>query len=450
MNDNINNLPQNSNADLTKDELIEKLQKISKLCDNVIEIKNEIDNFEPQDNYPRKFTVPAFPGDYANEAERYEWENLIEHEEENALEEISKQYDAHYKPQKPAEPVIKEFEAPNETNHKDKMKKFKYISFGAAVVGIIFALSILMNVDFSNFFETLSYLTVPLFIVAVAIITFIFCKKQMTSEKAEFEQNKKKALELYERNKKELLAEYNEKVKIYESETTSYKLKREDFLDNYIAWREIYLKSLAEEERIDEQLEADRQAEIDKIREEKLIPAVTELENANDLLSKNHLGAIDMIIDLLKGNRADTLKEAINVYEEIVYRERQIQLQKEQEAQRRYEEELRRQDEERRYQEEKQFREQQEWERKREAEEYARAEERRHREEMAQREKQERDRRYEENRLRQEQKRKEERTELERKRKEDAATQRQCNTCALCGNCSMAFRRPNCASYRPR
>lgn len=69
---------------------------------------------------------------------------------------------------------------------------------------------------------------------------------------------------------------------------------------------------------------------------------------------------------------------------------------------------------------------------------------------MAQREKQERDRQYEENRLRQEQQRKDERAESERRRQEDEATRRQCNTCALCGNCSMAFRRPNCASYRPR
>lgn len=439
-----------NNENLSKSELIIKLQKISKLRDNVLEIKAEIDNFEPLDNYPREFIVPVFPGEYSSEEEREEWETLIEHEDENAVEQMSNEYDARYKPKKPTEPKIKEFQASDEMKFKDKMKKFKYVSFGAGTLGILFTLSILMNVDFSNFFETLSYMSVPLFIVAASIITFIFCKKQMISEKATFDQSVKKALEEYEHYKKELLAEYDEKVKIYENEITSYKLRHQDFLDEYTAWRKIYLDSLAEEQKISELLEADRQAAVDNIRKEKFVPAMNELEEKNDLISRDYLGAIDLIIELLENNRADTLKEAINVYEEIVYRERQLQLQREQEEQRRHEEELRRRDEERRYQEEKQFREQQEWERKRELEERERAEERRHREEMAQREKQERDRQYEENRLRQEQQRKDERAESERRRQEDEATRRQCNTCALCGNCSMAFRRPNCASYRPR
>jgi cell division protein FtsW (lipid II flippase) len=39
---------------------------------------------------------------------------------------------------------------------------------------------------------------------------------------------------------------------------------------------------------------------------------------------------------------------------------------------------------------------------------------------------------------------------LDRKQKEDRDTRDQCNRCAQVGHCGMAFRRANCASFRPQ
>ena len=120
-------------------------------------------------------------------------------------------------------------------------------------------------------------------------------------------------------------------MKEYQSLLTSYKLSRADFLEDYSAWRDAYLKSEEEERDIRRKLELDRLAEVNRINEEEFVPAVQELAENNNLLATEYLPAIDTIIKFLKSGRADNLKEAINLYEEILYKERQLQLEREKE-----------------------------------------------------------------------------------------------------------------------
>jgi len=222
------------------------------------------------------------------------------------------------------------------------------------------------------------------------------------------------------------------------------------FVRAYTEWRGIYLESRREEEDIAEKLEEDRQAAVNAINKEEMLPVLQELSDTNDLVSMNYLPVLETLIDLLKDGRADDLKEAINLYEDIVYRERQLELEREKEEQRRWEEEQRRRDEERHHKEQMKFQQDQERQRQREEERRQQDAERRHREEMDQRDRQERDRQNEERRRADEERRRAERAELDRKQKEDRETRDQCNRCAQAGHCSMAFRRPNCASFRPR
>ena len=221
-------------------------------------------------------------------------------------------------------------------------------------------------------------------------------------------------------------------------------------MKDYQAWREIYIQSVNEEAYILDKLEADRVSAVKKIYEERYTPAVAALNETNDLITDEYLPVLNVIIDLLKSGRADDLKEAINLFEDIVYRERQLALEREKEEQRRLEEEQRRRDEERRHREDMQFRKDQERQRQREEERRQQDAERRHREEMDQRERQERDRQNEERRRADEERRRADRAELDRKQEEERNTRDQCNRCAQNSHCSMAFRRPNCASFRPR
>lgn len=428
----------------SKHELIKKLETISDLRDKALLIKNKMINFIPVDAYERVIKVPVFPGEYEDNEECEVLEGAVEHEDEDALEQMAEVYDRLYCPKEPCKPDIGSRPAHDTPLTNEYKKKRAPIVF---VVGFIAICSLISGGLFSG-----DFLTIIINIVILAVCGFVILSfyKKINELKIADEEVTKLSIEGYECNKKEKEQKYEKDIREYKTLMNSYKLLKADFLEEYAKWRGLYLKSVEEEAEIEEKLEADRVAMVKKIEDEEFIPALNELAEFNNLITNEYLPAIDVIIDLLKSGRADNLKEAINLYEDIVYRERQLQLQREQEEQRRYEEELRRQDEERRYQEEKQFREHQEWERKQEAKERARAEEQRHREEMAQRERQERDRRYEEDKKRQEQRRRDERAELERKYKEDTATNRQCNTCKLCGNCSMAFRRPNCASYKPR
>ena len=413
----------NNEVSLSKDELIKKLQKISKLCDNVLEIKSEIDNFVPQDNYPRKFIVPVFPGDYADEEEREEWETVIDHEDKNAIEQMIEEYNRCFSPKKPKKTVVNKCQD-TVTDEVDKLKKkMGCFPLVGIFVGAIALFTALFTGSSDSFTAGLNWVIT---VLCAGVIGYYYFKLSKAKE------SDAKVLKEIQRLHKEKVEyetqQYEEAMRLYESEMTSYKLRRQDFLDKYTTWRKIYLDSLAEEERISEQLENVRQAAVDIIIKKKLNPAINELEVANDLLSRDYLGAIDLIIDLLKSNRADNLKEAINVYEEIVYRERQLQLQREQEAQRRHEEELRRQDEERR-----------------------------HREDMAQREAAERRRRYDEQeRLRVEDERRaredKERAERERKAENAAKSEasRRCHWCKKYHSCSLRVMPPlNCAAFEP-
>ncbi len=434
----------NENTGLQKSELIKKLEAIAILRDKGLAIKNKMNNFTPEDNYERKVIVPLFPGEYGDEEEREEWENAVEHEDEDAIEQMAQVYDMRYQPREPRKPE-EEKQPKAETPLTDEYKKKK--GFLPFVVGFVAVCALISGGLFSG--DTLT-MVLNIAIIAPCVIVLLLFYKKMTELKAADKKNTKLALENWEQRKKDNEQKYEQDMKNHQALMNSFKLSKADFVDEYSKWRTTYLESVKEEAEIEEKLEADRIAAVEKIENEEFAPVLQDLADLNDLVTTDYLPALDIIINLLKSGRADDLKEALNLYEDIVYRERQLQFEREKEEQRQYEEKLRRQDAERRHQEDMRFREDQERQRRYEEESRQREAERRHREDMELREKQERDRQYEERRRMQEERRRNDRAELNRKMEEDRATRRQCNTCALVGHCSMAFRRPNCASYRPK
>lgn len=432
---------------LTKVELINKLKEISSLYNNVIEIKGEMNNFEPEDNYKREIEVPKFPFEIKNEYDEKVFEvlNNIGHTDDDALEFMSKCYDTAYHPKKPADFKKPTYNGADTSVCLEKQSKYKLISNLGLGVAIFFILGALVGTS-----DTPEALPTILVIALLGAIAFVVGRLLLNKQKDVENKLESEAKATYDKEVARLQQKYDNAVALYEEECNSYISVRESFLKNYAKWRKIYIESVSEKSEIKNKLEADRQAGVNEIKESKFRPALDALNSYNDLVTVEYLPVIDTIIDLLESGRADDLKEAINLYEEIEYRERQLRLEKEKEAQRRYEEKMRRADAERHHREDMAQRESEERERRREEERRRDDEERRHREDMAQREKMERDRRYEEERQKQEQRRKDEREKAERERQERNATSHQCNTCALCSRCSMSFRRPNCASYKPR
>ena len=156
--------------------------------------------------------------------------------------------------------------------------------------------------------------------------------------KKEDENSTKNALTEYEQKKKEYEEEYNEELKEYETKLKSHNLLKDKFIEDYKNWRAIYLESLVEEAEITEQLEKDEVAGIEKIDAEEYQPILIKLAEAmNGVLSNNYLNQVDTLIEYLKSGRADNLKEAIEVYEEELFRKKELQILREQEAQRQYE-----------------------------------------------------------------------------------------------------------------
>lgn len=427
---------------ISKDELIKKLEAISVLYKQATSIKIKMNDFEPEDNYKRKVKVPNFPLEVNNEYDEKVFNILtedVDHTVGNAKEHMSKCYDTAYQPKKPSEPFIKEFSYSEDSVSKNKRDKLGCFSYVALAISGFCLLSIILGTA-EGAVGTILVMTI------IGALAFAFLRLKLKNEKKFADKKREDALAEYNRNKEALLEEHKNKMKDYENQCKEYESTRQEFLNKYMAWREIYLESVSEEAKISSKLEKDRQSAVDKIEEEEFKPVLNKLVNLNDLVTNEYLPVLDTIIDLLRSGRADDLKEAINLYEDIVYRERQLDLEREKEEQRRWEEEQRRKDEERHHQEQMRFQQDQERQRQREEERRQQDAERRHREEMDQRDKQERERQNRAN----EERRRAEREELDRKRKEDQDTHDQCQRCAHVGHCTMAFRRPNCASFRPR
>lgn len=416
---------------LQKNELLTKLEKIRKLYNETLSIQEEMDNFVPEDCYNRKVVVPEFPGEYENEQVREVWKNTLDHTEDDAIEIAKALHIKFIGPKEPEKPVKTEFKEREDQTLKAKQIGFGCLSYIAAAISAFFFLGALVGVD-ENTRDTLPVILgiAITFAAAFAVLTLLqlYAKKSIADKIKE-----EKAA--HDRQQAAIMADYARKRQAFEYKNKEYKVKLQKFLEDYAAWREIYLESVAEEEQIEEQLEADRVAAVEKIYEERYAPVQAALDETNDLITQKYLPALDIIIDLLRSGRADDLKEAINLFEDIVYRERQLALEREMEEQRQYEEEQRRQDEERHHREQMEFQQAQEYQRQREERQRQQDAERRYQEEKAQRERQQaEDKRRAEAELR--------KTEMD--------TRRQCSSCAQGSYCNMKYSRANCASFRPK
>lgn len=352
-----------STQNLSHSDLIHKLQIISGLYNETQRIQSKMNKFEPEDHYKRSIVVPKFPGEYESEEHRVAWQNQLDHTFEEAIESAER---VHRKVYAPKKPVQKSFVHLGNSDLQQKQEKSKGLSVVGAVVAIFFSLGIFscLQSGYAN------VLPVVISLALAGAATFLFFRIRYTNAKKAEEKEIAEARFAHTQQQKELMAKY-------EAESAKYEKDLQKFLKDYAAWRKIYLQSLDEEAEIEEKLEAERYAVVKKIYEEQYLPAEAALNEKNDLVTEEYLPALEFLIDLLKSGRADDLKEAINLYEDILYRERQLQMQRDQEAQRQHEENLRREAEERHHKEQMQFQKEQE-----------RNAAKRHQEELAQRERQ--------------------------------------------------------------
>jgi hypothetical protein len=422
----------NQTENLSKKDLIEKLNQISSLYSDVTRIKDEMDYFEPDDNYERKVFLPEFP--YIDE-NGLDFKSIVLHNSPNAVEDMGKLYDSRYQPQKPQEPILPESPKPIDKATAETKKKY-----GLRIILCIFGGVVGLGGMVGG--EPLSIIVSLAILAVCGFFLFDFWRKL---SKAKLEDvNSFNALQAqYNDDVTAKKEQYKKDMEIYAESSNTFEEKRNKFLNEYDAWRNVYLQHLDEEDEIENKLEADRASAVHQMYLDEYVPALDKLNDSNDLISEDYLPDLDSIIGLLRTNRADDLKEALNLHEDILYRERQLQLQIEKENNRRYEEELRRQDEERRHQEDIAFRERQEWNRQQEEKDRQRFEERRYQEEKSFRERQERNRQLEAKKLLEEERRK--------NRAAEASMHKKCIGCANKDKCMYRYSDAayNCTGFVP-
>ena len=425
---------------MSKNELIEKLNVISQRYDDVCRVREKINAITPVDNYQRNVAVPSFPA-VGGEENSQLLINKIEHKGKDALDSAKIAYEGVCPP--PKEP-----RKPKEAVFKSPPKPKSQGAFSAlSIVSIFISLFFFAGLIFGHFtpeilWTVYAIVAIGVFFALVAIVCLIVYLAIMLLAKSK----EKIAKERFENEQALVMEKYSEELRKHQEELDLYRESEQAFLNEYLDWREAYLEHLNEEEGFKAQLEIDKGLLIKELEESELKPALAKLNEANDLTSEEYLPVIDKLISLIKSGRADSLKEAINLHEEILFKERELRLEREKEERRQYEAMLRLAAEQARHEAEMEF--QREQEAQRQAEErYRRQEdERRHREKMELLEKQESSRQAE---SRREESRRQHDESIAMYRERNA-THRQCNSCANVGRCRVAFQRANCASFVPK
>ena len=115
---------------LSKAELIEKLEEISAIYKGVAEIKREIKKFQPRDNYERTVKVPAFPSDVNEEdhCKRMLKDSNIDNVDDvdvvddvddvDDVEYVVEKFDEVKKPKTPKKPKQEKPTEPKKPNHE--------------------------------------------------------------------------------------------------------------------------------------------------------------------------------------------------------------------------------------------------------------------------------------------------------------------------------------------
>ena len=108
-----------------------------------------MNNYQPEDNYVREVVVPEFPGDLDDDDKEY-LETSIDHEDEDAIEEVMESYDDYSAPRKPVEPKFESFREPYV-----ETKGVGCLMFGGLFAAAV-ALMVLLGGDLDSISKTAS------------------------------------------------------------------------------------------------------------------------------------------------------------------------------------------------------------------------------------------------------------------------------------------------------
>ena len=407
---------------LSKESLVKKLERISELYLETCRAEDKVKKFTPKDNYERKTVVPPFPGEYKSEKEREIFMGQVHHENSTAVDEVEKIYRKTYTPPSPIKPLAKKFEEPQ---YNDLIAKKNTAKQKRGVSGIVGVASIIVA---SSNLDYIGLVIVSLIALAISAVVFVPSLMNIKKIDEEIATRRKDAEAKNALENDKMLEEYEQAVKKHELDLEAFDKEVANFIELYRGWREKYIEHVNEKKEIKKKLKIDRENGANKLAEEILLPAKKKLDNYNDLVTDEYLPVVDTLIELLRSGRADDLKEAINLYEDIQYREKQLELQREQERQRQYEEMQRLDAEERRYKEQEKQRRYEEKMRQEQETKMAKEKEQQEAKMAKEKEYRERD------------------AALEAKRE----AERKCHWCANWRNCGMKYKPPlNCTGFRP-
>ena len=271
-----------------KKEIIKKLKIINDTYCESQSVLDEIENISVEDNYERKIEVPSKPDC----------------------------------PSVVCEPT-KHYKTRHELLSNEKYFKKLPIGFGiASIIQLIiyFAAKSGINGSGSNADQIqtgfTSFTKIILFILIGVCASFLVCNLLKVI----------KVLRSYNAYIDSVDREFNNDVAKYNKYIQEKKLYNEKLAK----YDEILRQHNEEEELISLKIREEETKLANTIKKNKYDPLIKRLEKENDgIVGEKYYPDLSLIIELLENGRSDSIKEAINLVEDIKFKERQLELERE-------------------------------------------------------------------------------------------------------------------------
>ena len=396
----------------SKNELINKLESIAAAQAKVSTIQKKIRKYKPEDKYERKIQLPDLFIGKENVGQSEDFIHNFDHKSSNETKVAKEAFDKFSA--RPVSPTKESTKHSSEHAKRDAYIKNLKPTIICGVAAYFFIISFFGLLGSEDIISAIVSLVI---LAPCGFVVYRYAKGLLSAINED-----KQQIESEKEHEKQIERKYNDQLQEYKSQCDAYEAAKQEFVANYSEWRKVYLDQLKEEDEIRGNLEKERLIYTSKVKKEELDVANRELAQVNDMVAAEYLPVINTLIDYIKKGRADNVKEAINLYEENLYRQKQLDLQRESEEQRRFEEEERME-----------------------------FENRRHREEMNLLERQEAQRRRDEENYRREEEKKAFRKEREAAEAAKRAAESRCLSCAKRQRCTLKGSHPqNCSAFEPR
>ena len=234
---------------MSKHDAIHQLQTLWDAYQELRQAELKRACYRPQGDYTCAMEVPPFPDKRWNKSNATSLADTIDHFAPDAIEKAGGQYDRRYRPRKPAAPTST-YLAPD----KEPLEKTPL----GCTLDAIAAFALFVSLSCVVLAQRGAGYTITIGICAAYlvwryVVRSLYARSKYAQQCAAARKNHKESMA-----KKD--AKYRQKLQEYQRKCEEYEAERAQFLEDYAAWRPIYLEYIEKYRAAEARYDRDRQA----------------------------------------------------------------------------------------------------------------------------------------------------------------------------------------------